>query len=227
MEKKHTDVQLEKELAEIRNRLLLMAGRVEEMIRNAVRAVVERDPELARQTIKTDRLVNRDEIEIDEKCLVVLARWQPMATDLRFLTLALKMVTDLERIGDLAVNVCERAISLGREPPLKPFIDIPRMAEIVQSMLHDAVQAFVDGDDGRAEQVIARDDEVDELYHSVFRELLGIMRQDESKVERGVQVQAVAKLLERMADHCTNLAEQVIFLTRGEDVRHAGKLGRQ
>ena len=204
-----------------------MAGRVEHMIRRSVEAVVNRDLDLARTTIQLDRRVNRDEIETDELCLLILAKWQPMATDLRFITLALKMVTDLERIGDLAVNICERALDLGESPPLKPYIDIPRMAEIAQSMIHDSVDAFVAGDARKAQEVIDRDDEVDDLYRKVFDELVEIMHKDESKVARGVQVQAVAKLLERMADHITNLAEQVIFMVKGEDVRHQGKLGKQ
>ncbi len=227
LERKHTDAQYEEKLRQIREKLLLMAGRVEQMIHQAVQALIERDAELARRTIEEDRQINRDEIDTDDLCLVVLARWQPLATDLRFLTLALKMVTDLERIGDLAVNVCERVLWLGQKPPLKPYIDIPRMGEIVEGMLRDAVDAFVGGDDAKAREVIARDDEVDKLYRDVFLELLEIMRSDGEKVEPGLQVQSVAKLMERMADHCTNLAEQVIFMVRGQDVRHAGKLGKQ
>jgi len=227
MKREHTDRKYAAELQDLRERILLMAGRVEQMINQAVESVVTRDIDLARRTIQQDSKVNRDEIETDELCLLILAKWQPMATDLRFITQALKMVTDMERIGDLAVNICERAIDLGIDPPLKPFIDVPRMAEIAESMFRDAVDAFVEGDADKAQDVIDRDDEVDELYRKVFDELVKIMREDESKVERGIQVQAVAKLLERMADHCTNLAEQVIFLVRGEDVRHVGKLGKQ
>lgn len=227
MERKHTDAEYEKMLQQIRERLLLMAGRVEMIIHGSIQALIERDAESAQATIELDHQINRDEIETDELCLVVLARWQPLATDLRFITLALKMVTDLERIGDLAVNICERVVWLSGVPPLKPYIDIPRMSEIVQGMLHDAVEAFVAGDDARAGEVIGRDDEVDELYRKVFLELVELMRTDREKVLPGLQVQSVAKLLERMADHCTNLAEQVIFLVRGQDVRHAGKLGKQ
>jgi len=227
MNREHTDRKYAYELRVLRQRLLLMAGRVEQMIKLAVEAVVNQDVDLARATIQLDRQVNRDEIETDGLCLLILAKRQPLATDLRFITLALKMVTDLERIGDLAVNICERAIDLGTDPPIKPYIDIPRMAEITQSMIHDSVDAFVAGDAEKAQQVIDRDDEVDDLYRKVFDELVDIMRRDESKLERGIQVQAVAKLLERLADHCTNLAEQVIFLVKGEDVRHLGKLGKQ
>lgn len=227
MNREHTDRQYGAQLRELRQRLLLMAGRVEQMISRSVEALVTRDADLAQSTIELDRQVNRDEIETDRLCLVILARWQPMASDLRFITLALKMVTDLERIGDLAVNICERAVDLAADPPLKPYIDIPRMAVIVQTMIHDAVDAFVANNAELAREVIDRDDEVDALYRRVFAELLRIMRADEEKVESGVKVQAVAKLLERMADHGTNLAEQVIFMVHGEDVRHAGKLGKQ
>lgn len=224
MRKTHTDREYENQLNELRDRLLIMAGRVEEMIGTSVRALVERDPELAKRTIETDHKVNRSEVETDELCLVILAKRQPMASDLRFITLALKMVTDLERIGDLAVNICERAIDLAKVPELAPWQDIPRMADITQSMVRDAIDAFVAGDVDKAQSVIARDNEVDELYTRVFLDILAIMRSDSDTVERGIHVQSVAKWLERMADHSTNLAEQVIFMVKGKDVRHMGKL---
>lgn len=227
MQNGHTDKKYAAELQLLRERLLLMAGRVEQMIRQSVEALVNRNVELAERTIELDNRVNRDEIETDELCLVILARWQPMASDLRFITLALKMVTDLERIGDLAVNICERVMFLAREPQLKPYVDIPKMADIVQSMIHDAMDAFVARDAAKARRVIERDDQVDRLYRQVVRELIDVMMQDESNIERGMRTQGVSKLLERMADHCTNLAEQVIFLVEGEIVRHQGKLGKQ
>jgi len=227
MDKKHTDRKYEQELQDLRERLLRMAGQVEQMIADAVEALLDRDTDLARRTIEADNKVNRCEIETDELCLVILAKRQPMASDLRFLIQAFKMVTDLERIGDLAVNVCERVFPLAQMEPLNAPEGISSMAAIVQSMLHDAVDAFVVGDADRAREVIDRDDQVDELHHDTFRELLDLMRADEENVERGIRYQSVAKLLERMADHVTNLAEQVIFLVRGEDVRHVGKLGKQ
>lgn len=220
--KAHTDREYENQLRELRDRLLLMAGRVEEMIGKSVRALVERDPELARQTIESDLKVNRSELDVDELCLVMLATRQPMGSDLRFITLTLKMVTDLERIGDLAVNICERAIDLAAVPQLKPWEDIPRMADIARSMTRDAIDAFVAGDVDKAQAVIDRDNEVDELYTRIFREILAIMLKDSSTVERGIHVQSVAKWLERVADHATNLAEQVIFMVKGKDVRHLG-----
>jgi phosphate transport system protein len=223
MRKLHTDREYEGELAKLRERLLKMAGRVEEMIADSVKALVERDLELARRTIEADHLVNRAEVETDELCLVILARRQPVASDLRFITLSLKMVTDLERIGDLAVNICERVIDLGEEPPLKPWVDVPRMASLVQAMVRDAIDAFVAGDASRAQSVIERDRDLDELYIRVFRELLSAMLGDASKVERGIHAQSIAKWLERMGDHATNLAEQVVFMVKGKDIRHMNK----
>jgi phosphate transport system protein len=220
MGKVHTDREYESDLKKLRERLLKMAGRVEEMIADSVKSLVERDVELARRTIDADRLVNRAEVEVDELCMVILAKRQPVASDLRFVTLSLKMVTDLERIGDLAVNICERAIDLGEDAPLKPWVDVPRMANIVQAMVRDAIDAFVAGDVERAQSVIERDKSLDELYIRVFRDLLATMLDDGSKVERGIHAQSVAKWLERMGDHATNLAEQVIFMVKGKDIRH-------
>lgn len=220
MGKIHTDREYENELKKLRERLLKMAGRVEEMISDSVKALVERDVELAQRTIDADHLVNRAEVETDELCLMILAKRQPVASDLRFVTLSLKMVTDLERIGDLAVNICERAIDLGQEPPLKPWVDVPHMANIAQGMVRDAIDAFVAGDADRAQSVIERDKSLDELYIRVFRELLSAMLHDTSKVERGIHAQSVAKWLERMGDHATNLAEQVVFMVKGKDIRH-------
>lgn len=222
--KRHTDREYEAELALVRERLLLMAGRVEEMIGNAVRALDERDAALARETIELDHKVNRAEMEVDELCLRILARRQPMASDLRFLTLSLKMVTDLERIGDLAVNICERAIDLKAETRLEGFDTLVRMAGVVQSMVRDAIDSFVRRDADLAQQVIDRDDEVDELYHVYFRDVLAVMVVGADNVERGIHIQSVAKWLERIGDHATNLAELVIFMVKGKDVRHVGKL---
>ena len=221
---RHTDTEYEHELRELRERLLLMAGRVEEMIAQSVKAVMTRNPYLANATIESDKRVNQDEIKIDELCLIILAKRQPVASDLRFVTLALKMVTDIERIGDLAVNVCERAIKLSDKPELQPINDISVISALVQSMIKDAIQAFVVGDPKKAQLVIDRDDEVDHLYQKIFRDILEIMIKDPSVIEQGIEIQSVAKLLERMADHSTNLAEQVIFMVKGKDVRNHGKL---
>lgn len=219
----HTARTYEQELASLRQSLLMMAGRVEEMISRAGRALVERDAELARETIELDHLVNRAEVDIDEMCLLILAKRQPLASDLRFVTLVMKMVTDLERIADLAVNICERAIDLSSGVPIVVHADIPRMTELVESMVKDAIDAFVSGSSAKAWDVIRRDDEVDELYHRVFEDLLESMRADPSVMHQMIHAQSVAKWLERMADHSTNLAELVIFMIDGRDVRHPNK----
>jgi phosphate transport system protein len=223
--KGHIDQAFEAELASLREQLLRMAGRVERMIRQSVEAFEERSLSRANATIALDHEVNQAEVDIDELCLVILARRQPMGRDLRFVTLALKMVTDLERIADLAVNVCERAAQLGALPPLESDVTarMPEMAVHVESMVHDAIQAFIESDEKSARDVIARDAAVDELYHGIFRAVLARMVEDASLVERGIHVQSVAKFLERMGDHATNLAEQVVLLERGVDLRHMGK----
>ena len=223
MQRGHTDRVYEAQLEAVRRNLIMMAGRVEEMIAHAVKALVERDVDLAKRTIAQDPKVNHCEVETDELCMQILARRQPLASDLRFITLELKMVTDLERIGDLAVNISHRAIDLASEQPLKPWRDVPRMASVVQTMVRDAIDAFVRNDDVQAQAVIERDAQVDEIYTHVVRELLGIMTVDAATVDRGIHVLSVAKFLERMADHATNLAEQVVFLVQGKDVRHRGK----
>jgi len=218
----HTDKTFEAELKELRAKLLTLGGLVEQAIVRSVRALAERDTALARQVIEDDRRVNRLEVEIDELCLRVLALRQPAASDLRFITLALKVVTDLERIGDLAVNVAERAEELNAMPPLKPWSDIPQMAALAERMLKQALDAFVAGDAGSARAVVRADEEVDELYHRVFRELLDMMVADPAVTERAMNVLFVAKHLERIADHATNVAEMVVFYVEGRDVRHPG-----
>ena len=223
---RHTDREYEEKLRELRDGLLLMAGRVESMIGDAIQALCSRDGQLARATISADAAVNRSELEIDDLCMVALARWQPMASDLRFITFAMKMVTDLERIGDLAVNICERALDLAALPELpNPYVDIQQMGALAQGMVRDAIDAFVNSDPAAARAVIDRDDRIDDLYTRVFQDMLDIMGSDPALVHRGLHVQSVAKWLERIGDHATNLAEQVIFMLKGKDVRHEGKLG--
>jgi len=200
-----------------------MAGRVEEMIHRAGRALVLRDVKLARETMALDRAVNRAEVDIDERCLDILSRYQLMASDLRFVTLAMKMVTDLERIADLAVNICERAIDLSRADRIVVHADIPLMTTLVQQQVAGAIDAFVNGDPSKAWEVLENDDEVDGLYHHVFEDTLERMRTDPEKVHQLIHVQSVAKWLERMGDHSTNLAELVIFMLEGRDVRHPGR----
>ena len=222
---RHTDREYAARLHEIRERLIAMAGRVEQMINHSVRALIDQNVELAQETIDSDYLVNRAELETDEMCTVVLAMWQPMGRDLRLITFALKTVTDLERMADLAVNICERAIDLSKYPQLAPTEDIPRMSAIAQSMTREAIDAFVHRDTDRARGVIQQDDELDILYSKVFRDVLDAMAGDKSRVTRGIHVQSVAKWLERLGDHATNIAERVIYMVEGTDVRHYGRGG--
>ena len=217
-----TDREYDAELHRLHDQLLLMGAKVEEMIATSMRALVERDSPLARRMIDFDHQINRLEVEIDELCLRVLAKRQPVASDLRLITIALKLVTDLERIGDLGVNICERVIELNMEPTLKPYVDLPRMAEIAQAMVREALDAFVSADAERAQKVIDRDYEVDAYYGQVYRELLTYMLEDPRNIYRAIRAQSIAKYLERIGDHATNLAEMVVFMVMGKDIRHIG-----
>jgi phosphate transport system protein len=224
MARTHTDKSYEEELKQLRERLLLMGARVEAMLASSMRALTARDSELAKQTALIDREVNRLEIEIDDACLKLLARRQPVGSDLRFITTTLKAVTDLERVGDLGVNICDRVEELNREPALKPYVEVVAMAESAQAMLRDALDAFVLHDVDKAQSVIERDAGVDAFYKSIFRELLTYMMEDPRTIFRATRVQSIAKYVERVADHAVNLAELVVFMVRGKDIRHAGRI---
>jgi phosphate transport system protein len=187
-----------------------------------MRSLVDRDTELAEATIAFDHRINRMEVEIDERCLQVLALRQPAARDLRFITLALKIVTDLERIGDQCRNIAKHARRLNAEPPLKPYIDLPRMAEAAATMVRESLDAFVRADVELAQKVCRDDDLVDQLNEQINRELLTFMMADPTTITRAIRVTAVAKCLERVADHSTNVAEMVIFMIKGKDIRHTG-----
>src|SRR5262245_27799611 len=200
-----------------------MGAKVEEMIQSSIKALVERDSDLARRMIEYDAQVNRMEVESDELCLRILARRQPVASDLRFITIALKLVTDLERIGDMAVNICERVLELNNEPPLKRYVDLPQMAEAAQRMVREGLDAFVAGDAEHAQRVLEQDRVVDAYYGQIFRELLTYMMEDPRNIYRATRVQSIAKYLERIGDHATNLAEMVVFMVKGQDIRHAVK----
>jgi phosphate transport system protein len=219
---RHTDREYENELGRLREQVLFMGARVEEMIETAMRAFSERNTDLARQTINDDRQIDQLELDIDELCLKILARRQPVASDLRFITTTLKLVTDLERIGDLGVNICERVVELGEEPSLPMNASVIRIADAAVGMLHDALDAFVAGDAVKAEQVMDRDKTVDAYYAQLFPELVAHMMADPRVVYRATRLQSIGKYLERIADHSTNLAEMVVFMVKGEDVRHAG-----
>ncbi len=219
---RHTDREYENELGRLREQVLFMGARVEEMIETAMRAFTERNTELARETIDADRQIDQLELDIDELCLKVLARRQPVASDLRFITTTLKLVTDLERIGDLGVNICERVVELGDEPSLPMNASVLRISQAAVGMLHDALDAFVAGDAVKAEIVMDRDKTVDAYYAQLFPELVAHMMADPRVVYRATRLQSIGKYLERIADHSTNLAEMVVFMVKGEDVRHAG-----
>jgi phosphate transport system protein len=220
MEREHIIRQYDFELNEIREKLLEMGGKVEMMIANAMKSLVERDSALAEETIAFDHHINHMEVVIDEKCLQVLARRQPAARDLRFLTLALKIVTDLERIGDQCRNIAKRALELNTEPPLKPYIDLPRMAEAAATMVREALDAFVKADAVLALKVCMDDAFVDGLNDQIQRELLVFMMSDPTSISRAIKIIYVSKCLERVADHATNVAEMVIFMVKGKDIRH-------
>ncbi len=217
-----TDRGYEAELQALRSHLLLMVGRVEEMIAQSVRSLLEQDRELARRVVDADDRVNRDELEIDERCLRLLALRQPMASDLRFITFALKMVTDIERIGDHAAGIAERACKI-RDLTAEEADAVQVLTGRVRANLALAIAAFRDRDVDKARAVLDADDEIDELYHR-------LRRAEYARAEGGaylkdrIRLQRVARLLERIGDHTTNLAEQVIFMVRGKDLRHAGSV---
>jgi phosphate transport system protein len=208
------------ELNYLKEELLKMAGLAEKAIANAIDALVKRDTALAEKTIREDKAINEMELEIDELSLKLLALHQPLAADLRFITSAMRINIELERIGDLAVNVAERVLSLNREPQLKPYIDIPRMAEITKNMVRDVLDAFVSGNADLARAVCERDDQVDDLNDQVFRELLSYMLADPQTITRAVHLIIVSKYLERIADHATNIAEGVIFMVKARVIKH-------
>ena len=216
----HLVASYDAELKDLKQRILTMGGLVEKMITDAIKALVDRDTELAEKIIAMDHEVNGHEVAIDEKCLELLALRQPAGRDLRFITLALKIVTDLERIGDKCANMAKRARQLNQEPPLKPYVDIPRMAHWVEQMIKEALDAFVRGDADLAAKVCKDDQMVDDLNQQVQRELYTYMLEDPATISRAMRLIYISKSLERIADHATNIAEMVIFMVKGKDIRH-------
>jgi phosphate transport system protein len=216
MERHH----FEEELQALKTRLLNMGALVEERVHQATFALIERRPDALDRVIAGDQDVNDLQIEIDDRCLKLLALQQPMASDLRLITAAMKINADLERIGDQAVNIAENAQRILTHPPLKPLIDLPRMAEIAQRMTRDSLDAFVRRDPELARNILARDDEVDQLKDQVFRVLLTYMMADPATIERALGLILISRNLERIADHATNIAEDVIFVVEAKDVRH-------
>ena len=208
------------ELEALKQTLLAMGGLVEDQIRRAMRALLERDDVLAQEVIDRDRQVNTYDVEVDEQCVRLLALNQPAAGDLRFITTAMKIVTDLERIGDQAVNIAQRVLELNREPQLKPYIDLPRMAEQAQRMVKESLDAFVARDTALARQVCGEDSEVDLLKEQIFRELLTFMMEDPRTIPRAIRLILISRFMERVADHATNIGEMVVYLVEGKMVRH-------
>jgi phosphate transport system protein len=226
-DREHTSKQFEQQLRALKDKLLLMSHHAEKMIADAIRALVERRPSLAEEVIKSDDEMDQLELDIDNQCYEILALEQPVARDLRFIATALKIVRDIERIGDIAVNIAERANELIQEPEMKRLIDLPIMAEAAQRILKESLDAFVNSDAELAEKVIRDDSFVDDCYEQIFRELLTYMMEDTKYISRALKVIFIAKHLERVGDHSANIAEMVIFLVRGQDIRHGTRLDRR
>ena len=210
----------QEELEQLKTRLLEMGGLAEEQVRLAVKALMDRDRELVELALHGDDPLNRLHIEIDSRCFTLLALHQPMAVDLRAIVAAVKINTDLERVGDLAINIAEAARRYAQHAPVKKLIDIPRMAMIAQSMLRDSLDAFVRRDTELAQRVLNEDDKLDALKTQIFRELLTYMLQDPATIEAALDLILISRHLERIGDHATNVAEDVIFMVSARDVRH-------
>src|SRR6476660_3479289 len=224
MRAEHTDKKYEEDLKKLREDILYMGGLVEDQIQKSIKSLVERDADLPKIIIERDHEVNRLDVDIDDLCIRLLALHQPAGRDLRFITTGLKITTDLERIGDMSVNTCERALELNQEPQLKPYIDIPRMARIAQRMTRESLDAFVREDTDLALKVCKDDEEIDQLNSQIFREVIAFMIEDPHTVSRAIKISSISKYLERMADHATNIAEMVIFMVKGKSIRHMKEL---
>jgi phosphate transport system protein len=219
----HTDREYEGELIALRDQMLLMSATVEKMLAGAIHAFQAKSEDQARAALQLDNQIDQLELDIDNACLRILARRQPVASDLRFITAALKAVTDLERIGDLASNICERVIELGPTDPPAGAAQIQEMADIARAMLRDGLDAFVARDAVRAEGIRERDNRVDQVYADMFPLMIQHMSARPEQCDAVMRILSIGKYLERIADHATNLAEMVIFMVEGEDVRHLGK----
>jgi phosphate transport system protein len=225
-DREHTSKHYEQQLRILKEKLLLMSHKAEQMISDSIKALVERRPTLAEEVIARDDEIDKLEIESDDLCYEILALEQPVARDLRFIATALKIVKDIERIGDIAVNIAERAQELIHEPELKRLVDLPIMADAAQKILKESLDAFVNSDVDLAEKVISNDNLVDGLYEQIFRELLTYMLEDPRSISRAIKLIFIAKHLERVGDHSANIAEMVVFLVRGQDIRHGTRLDR-
>jgi phosphate transport system protein len=213
---RHLDI----ELKDLKDKLLLMGGSVESQLQDALQALIERNSDLAIRVVENDLAVNKLDVEIDETCLRLLALHQPTAGDLRFITTAMKISTELERMSDLAENIAERAIELNKEPQLKPYIDIPRMANWTIRMVNESLDAFVNRDVALARKVCRDDDFVDDLTEQLFRELVSFMLEDPRTITRAIRLTFIGKYFERIADHATNIGELVVYMVEGKIIRH-------
>ena len=211
---------IDQELADLKSQILRMGSLVESQIEGSIKALVDRDVDLASQIIERDTVVNTLDVEIDENCMRLLALQAPAARDLRFVTTAMKISTELERMSDISENISERVIELNEEPQLKPYIDIPRMANWTMMMVRECLDAFVRSDAALARKVCADDDFVDNLTHQLFRELLSFMIENPATITRAIRLTFIGKSLERIADHATNIAELVIYMVEGKIIRH-------
>jgi phosphate transport system protein len=225
-DRQHTSKHYEQQLRILKEQLLLMSHKAEQMISDSIQALVQRKPTLAQEVIQRDDEMDALEIAVDNLCYEILALEQPVARDLRFIATALKIVKDIERIGDIAVNIAERGIELIQEPELKRLVDLPIMADAAQKILKESLDAFVNSDAELAEKVIFNDSIVDDLYEQIFRELLTYMLEDPRSISRAIKLIFIAKHLERVGDHSANIAEMVVFLVRGQDIRHGTRLDR-
>jgi len=219
-EKRHTSLHYEKELQEIKNGLIYLGALTEKAIQKAISSLLERNSELAREVIKDDAEIDNLDNELEDRCVRILALRQPTAIDLRFITTAIKINGHLERIGDMAVNIAEKAIMLNEEPQLKPYIDLPRMADMVGEMIKLSLDALIKSDLVLAEKVRHTEHAVDELNEQIFRELLTFMMEDTKAIHRAILIMQISKNLERIADHAKGVADMVIYLVTGESVRH-------
>jgi phosphate transport system protein len=220
-------IHFREELDELQKRLLEMAGLVESAIHQSIDALVQRNEQTAKEVLWKEALINQKDIEIDEFATRLLALYQPMARDMRFLTAVIKMNGDLERMGDLAVNITQRALSLMHDAPLKQLVDIPRMASLAEGMVSNSLDALVKRDEALARRVLLSDDEVDRLRDAAYKELVAFMQEERTTIPRAVDLMFIAHNLERIADHATNIAEDVLFLMKGIDVRHHAEERRQ
>ena len=213
----------EKELDHLNAKIIEMGAKADEMIRTAVQSLVERRGELLQRVFALEKDVNRLQLEIDEFALRLLATQQPVAADLRFLVAGMKINSELERIGDQAVNIAENTERLLQDPPLKPLIDLPIMAEHALKMVRESLESFIKRDPIEAKAVIMEDDRVDDLKDQIFRELLTYMMSDPSTIPRALSLILISRNLERIGDQATNIAEEVIYMVEGKDVRHPKK----